>query len=610
MSVAQQIGEASKPPDITRKVTACVACRKQKIKCHMRGSEPPCTRCKKRGLPCTVNRSLQTILESDGAWKLAVDRKIVQLESALFRVVTELRLPGLLNAAGDFAADQEDNVLVSTPSSIPSARAVQHNFELVMDPESGPAAIPGSVVSSAINSNEPARNNQNVVSRGIVTEEEAQKFLDVYQDRLDHFLYSILGDRRTLQQILSKSSLLLAAICAVGALHVSSPKFDLLQREFVSVASSASFSRQCTTDDVQGLCIGAFWLSGISWMCVGAAVRMSSELHLHRSIFKALDGDRMHYLNTRLYYLVYVCDHQFSVAFGRPPMTREDDAIRASSRFLDLEDAVEDDARLVSQVQFWVVGSDVYHTFGVDIDRPLDGPMIEALRRLSIRLDQIRADWTEKFTVNRYVGDYPKKGVGLHYHFARLYLFSAAFRGIKDHAYKAPAIAMDVDELADSAIMSATAILRTVTTDRDIQSYLDGLPTYFDVMIAFSVVFLLKVSTKYASTVRVDAREICGLVTKLVGVLETITATMHPQHLLVSVAKGSKDLLNRFYPAEGQIPMLPDSQLPPDQAIRVDNQPDTTASWPDISFEEIMGEFDFLSNQDTFNDFQTHYQYQ
>lgn len=77
-----------KPPDITRKITACVACRKQKvcakavsgsdgciktyinvepyqIKCHMRESNPPCTRCKKRGLPCTVNRSLQMVLESD-----------------------------------------------------------------------------------------------------------------------------------------------------------------------------------------------------------------------------------------------------------------------------------------------------------------------------------------------------------------------------------------------------------------------------------------------------------------------------------------------------------------------------------------------------------------
>ena len=75
-----------RPPDITRKITACVACRKQKvskleildmvdsekmkaniqkIKCHMQNSQPPCTRCKKRGLPCTVNRSLQMLLEDD-----------------------------------------------------------------------------------------------------------------------------------------------------------------------------------------------------------------------------------------------------------------------------------------------------------------------------------------------------------------------------------------------------------------------------------------------------------------------------------------------------------------------------------------------------------------
>lgn len=54
-----------KPPDISRKITACVACRKQKIKCHMPGSGPPCSRCRKRGLSCTVNRSLQMLLESD-----------------------------------------------------------------------------------------------------------------------------------------------------------------------------------------------------------------------------------------------------------------------------------------------------------------------------------------------------------------------------------------------------------------------------------------------------------------------------------------------------------------------------------------------------------------
>lgn len=54
-----------KPIDISRKITACVACRKQKIKCHMGDGDPPCIRCKKRGLSCVVNRSLQMLLESD-----------------------------------------------------------------------------------------------------------------------------------------------------------------------------------------------------------------------------------------------------------------------------------------------------------------------------------------------------------------------------------------------------------------------------------------------------------------------------------------------------------------------------------------------------------------
>jgi hypothetical protein len=62
----EQFGD--RPPEITRKITACVACRKQKIKCHMRDG-PPCARCKKRGLSCTVNKSLQMILESDADWK-------------------------------------------------------------------------------------------------------------------------------------------------------------------------------------------------------------------------------------------------------------------------------------------------------------------------------------------------------------------------------------------------------------------------------------------------------------------------------------------------------------------------------------------------------------
>jgi len=41
-------------PDISRKITACVACRKLKIKCEISGAGEPCARCRARGLACTV----------------------------------------------------------------------------------------------------------------------------------------------------------------------------------------------------------------------------------------------------------------------------------------------------------------------------------------------------------------------------------------------------------------------------------------------------------------------------------------------------------------------------------------------------------------------------
>lgn len=617
-ALREHFGER-KPPDITRKITACVACRKQKIKCHMqRDGRPPCTRCQKRGLSCTVNKSLQMILESDADWKHAIERKMRRLEAALSQVSEHLAMPDIMD---DMDEDDDDEPMLAAQGLSSSAsnhasphaeKHTPHNFEIIMDPASGPAAIPGSVVSPIVLPGlEIGRADQDLVTRGIVKLEHAQAYLDIYQNRLDHFVYRIIGDRRTLQQVRHASPLLLAAICAVGALHLASPEFEKCYQEFVAIAASHTFSRRNTVDDVRGLCVAAFWLSGISWTCIGAAVRISTEIQLHRSIFKALAGDRTHYLRTRLYYLVYVCDHHFSVAYGRPPMTREDEAIKASAAFLETEHAVEDDARLVSQVVFWQIGSEIFQTFGVDVERPLDSTRIEPIRRLGIKLDGVRADWTERFSRNQYVGNYPKKGVGLHYHFAKLYLYSMAFRGVGQPGFKSPDVALDIDELAINAVLSATAILRAVVSDTEIQGHLNGLPTYFDIMIAFAVVFVLKVSTKYTTTVRVDTTEIRTLVTELVIVLKRVTSDMHSRHLLASVAQGAETLLDRCCPQQAFGPVPSNAHVTMSQPTFDESLYNMSADYNGASLDNFfMGEFDFLSAQNPFDNFQPDPQYQ
>ena len=558
------------------------------------------------------------ILESDSVWKENIQRQVNNLQSVVEKLANHLSLPHLLEP--EFGQDDEDVEDMDTrempsssiqPSPHPEKHS-PHNFEIVMDPDSGPAAIPGSVVSPVdLPGYERNRVEQDVITRGVVSLEEAQNYLDVYQKRLDHFCYRIIGVRRSLQQVRTASPLLLAAICAVGALHLASPHFEKCHQEFASIAAAQTFSCRYDEDDVRGLCVGAFWLSSISWTCIGAAVRISTEMQLHRSIFKALTGDRRHYLRARLYYLVWVCDHHFSIVYGRPPMTRQDDAIRASSQFLETEHAVEDDARLISQVHYWVVGGDIYESFGVDVDRPLNLQMIERLRRYAIKLDNIRADWTERFSYNKYVGNYPRKGVNLHCHFAKLYLYSLAFRGIGKPGFRAPEVSLDIDELANSAVLSATAIIRAVVSDSEIQSFLNGLPTYFDVMIAFAVVFVLKVSTKYATSVPIDTSEIRSLVAQLVEVLKAVTSSMHPRHLLVSVAKGCERLLESCSTPEMQGPVPANTHVTMSQPTFDEGLYDTSSAWNGQSFDNFfMGEFDFLSKQDLYNNPQLDWQYQ
>lgn len=58
-------GRLSRIPTISRKVRACAACKKQKIRCDFDGVHSTCVRCKKMKLECVVNRSLQTILDED-----------------------------------------------------------------------------------------------------------------------------------------------------------------------------------------------------------------------------------------------------------------------------------------------------------------------------------------------------------------------------------------------------------------------------------------------------------------------------------------------------------------------------------------------------------------
>jgi hypothetical protein len=64
-------------------------------------------------------------------------------------------------------------------------------------------------------------------------------------------------------------------------------------------------------------------------------------------------------------------------------------------------------------------------------------------------------------------------------------------------------------------------------------------------MIAFAVVFLLKVATQYAKTARVDSLELLRLVEDMTLVLKHVADGLHRHHMLVVIADGLAKLLQR-----------------------------------------------------------------
>lgn len=213
--------------------------------------------------------------------------------------------------------------------------------------------------------------------------------------------------------------------------------------------------------------------------------------------------------------------------------------------FLSSEHACQDDARLFSQVEIWMISYRTYKTFGIDNEASLPSNCLSDFRRIGIALDTWRADWEERFSFDEHLGNYPLKGNGLHYNFAKLYLCAHAFRGLLNAQASQREFPHGLEEFGAKAIAAADAILRLLVSDAEIQSYLHGLPTYFDTMIAFAVVFLLKAFSKVPKGLRLVRAETLDLLKQVSHVLAQVTAGIRPEHILCSISRSVKNLVEK-----------------------------------------------------------------
>lgn len=412
----------TKIPGISRKVKACAACRKQKIKCIMQG-DPPCQRCKERGLSCRLNKSLQTLMSEDSRWKSSVTKDVTALYGSVEQILQLLNLPTLPQLQtstqdpaiffdqDDPAKDEdEDESFDNSPKVTPVTDSLSHvpieSLYQITGMRSLRAAEGITEDQSRICKQ---LRDTDFISRGVIKLEDAEPLADYFMNKLDPYIWHICPDYTDLESFRSRSPTLTAAILTVAALHDTAHchLYSTCAKEYRRLVANAMFERKIDMEYLRALVIGSYWLSDISWTLSGYAIRRASEFHLKqyylqiaesvRSPDKA-DPSKLHEAmdGIRVLYFLYICDHHLSILYGRSSVMRDNEIyITGWEAYLACSLAKDSDRRVAGQICLMYLMNQIRESLGPeDTSSVLPASALPKVNGFERDLD----DWIARFS--------------------------------------------------------------------------------------------------------------------------------------------------------------------------------------------------------------------
>ncbi|KAL4790953.1 hypothetical protein BDV19DRAFT_401644 [Aspergillus venezuelensis] len=590
--------DAAVKPRLTR---ACAECKKHKIKCFVQPGRESCNKCIRSGVECVPHNFARKFMDEDAAWKVQTAARIGRLNNAVQQLLRQSNLPAFsetaaLSATSPEARSQRDSLIRaqiqplsplstahgegSSTNFTPEGPMVDHDqsqddTDLVPLPMNNLYNLTDPNNSQLIRIDPADVNGPDFITQGVLDLSEAEFLFEHYRTHINPLLWDgMLCSHKSLREARQSSSLLVAVVLTVAALHIPYREQSLhaTYGAFVSLMRGSCLLRCQNLDVIRALCIGAFYLTSLSWALCSRAVRVATEMNLHKSSLQFARGSLDSYERVRLWYVLYVCDHQFALAYGRPPMMHEDASIRNAEKLLSSGLSSKGDHGLVSQVKLFRILASGYFMHGCDPDLELDGEDFERLKEFNISVDQWRLEHQPRLKDVNITTDPPMVNA-LYYHLARFQLNSVSLRGISAReASLDPDLGLGKDmswerqEAANIAITAAISTARHIVATADLQKALIELPIFVHAMVAVCASFLLKMAVVFGKTGLGDSRTIYlprdlagyGLnfhsktaldsVERLVGVLSQVADNASERHVVRHVVTGLRDLLQRFSP--------------------------------------------------------------
>ncbi len=334
----------------------------------------------------------------------------------------DLALPGPLQITQDSSRDHP-NGESSHPSELDGTDHMGED-SLPMSPD-GPAQAPIESFLNIAKLGSPQATNQDIdrssktkiapepdiISKGIVSQATAERLVDRYFSRLDHYIWASGYQYTDLQSLRKASPMLLACICTVSALHEidDGQLYEVCNQEFRRLMSKSLFEKR-DVEYLRGLCIGSYWLSDISRIISSDAIRRAVDMRLQRFLYQVTDPDAADALphpgtvrsldeatkmdRVRLWYLLYIEDQHLSILYNRDPIMREQERVLNHEAFLESTHSTNADVRMISQVALLLIMSQIRETFGPDMGEQVSKNLTPQLNNFSRQIDHWYARWS------------------------------------------------------------------------------------------------------------------------------------------------------------------------------------------------------------------------
>lgn len=167
----------------------------------------------------------------------------------------------------------------------------------------------------------------------------------------------------------------------------------------------------------------------------------------------------------------------------------------------------------------------------------------------------------------------------LHYHFAKLHLYSHVFRGLQDAAI--PSYFLDS---ASSATTAAVAIINALIYDPELQPALIGIPSYMHSMTAFAAMFLAKLTMTYGDQF-IERSMVIDSISRLISLYRSTSAGKY--HLVSMMANGLEKIIKTLQDSSNQ----PDAHKYKD-ATPMGMEANGFAEFGDLGFHDDSSAFD------------------